>query len=102
MAKEDAARLQPVPTLADIRKIAEDTGNIKTHLPGPARKAKQRGITRRQIELCCQRGTIEEGPFANEKGDWQISLIRHAAGEEMRCVVVIKNGKLIVRSNHHC
>lgn len=88
------------PTLADIRDIAADTANILTFLPGPARKAKMRGITRRQIELCCQKGTLEEGPFRNERGLWQATLFRHAAGEELRCVVVIENGNLIVRSNH--
>ena len=97
---DDAQRLDPAPTLADIRAIAADTANIDTFLPGPAKKAKRRGITRRQIELCCQKGTLEEGPFRNERGDWQATLFRHAAGEEMRCVVIIKDGNLIVRSNY--
>jgi hypothetical protein len=101
MVKDEAPRLDPVPTLADIRAIAAITENIQTFLPTPAKKAKTRGITRRQIELCCQRGTLEEGPFRNERGDWQATLFRHAAGEEMRCVVIIKEGALIVRSNHY-
>jgi hypothetical protein len=100
MARHKVAKLDPVPTLADIRAIAADTANIKTFLPTPRKKAKRRGITRRQIELCCQKGTMEEGPFKNEKGDWQATLFRHAAGEEMRCVVIIKEGVLIIRSNH--
>jgi hypothetical protein len=100
MARGKAPLLDPVPTLAEIREIAADTANIKTVLPTPTRKAKKRGITRRQIELCCQKGTMEEGPFRNEKGDWQATLFRHAAGEEMRCVVIIKEGVLIIRSNH--
>lgn len=91
MAKDDdALYLRPVPTLSEIREIASDTDNIQTHLPGPARKARHRNITRRQIELCCQRGTIEEGPFLNERSDWQVTLFRHAAGEEMRFVVILK------------
>lgn len=100
MSKKPNSTIEPVPTLQEIRAIAATTLNIKTHLPGPSRKAKARNITRRQIELCCQKGTIEEGPFRNERGDWQVTLYRHAAGEELRCVVVIKDGTLIIRSNH--
>ena len=35
MAKQDTSRLHPVPGLGEIRKIAEDTNNIKTILYGP-------------------------------------------------------------------
>jgi len=47
-------------------------------------RGRQRSITRRQIELCVQRGTITEGPFLNAHGKWQVNLFRHAAGEELR------------------
>jgi hypothetical protein len=88
-----------VPTLAGIRKIAENTANIII-LETPRRKGKVRKITRRQVELCCQKGTIDEGPFRNEKYDWQVTRCRHAAGEELKVVVIVKDGKLIIRSNH--
>lgn len=91
--------LVSVPTLADVRRIAANSANIVS-LQSPAAKARRRNITRGQVENCCRRGTFEEGPFLNERGDWQVTMYRHAAGEEMRCVVIFKNGKLLVRSNH--
>lgn len=89
----------PPPTLSEVREIAADSANIVV-LDGPKRKARIRGITRKQVELCCQKGTFIEGPFRNERHDWQVTMFRHAAGEEIRVVVILKDGKLIVRSNH--
>jgi len=71
-----------------IREIGAETKNIVVIGHGKKR-AKQRSVTRRQIELCVQRGTIHEGPFLNDKRNWQATLYRHAAGEEMWCVVAI-------------
>lgn len=72
-----------------IRLIAAVTDNIVV-IPYGRRRAQQRRITRRQIELCVQRGTVTEGPFLNRYGNWQVNLYRHAAGEEVTCVVVIE------------
>lgn len=71
-----------------LREIASDTDRIVVLSHGKKR-GRQRNITRRQIELCCQRGTITEGPFQNQHGHWQVTLYRHAAGEEITCVVAI-------------
>ena len=72
-----------------IRHIAADTGRIIVLAHG-RKRGRQRSITRRQIELCVQRGTITEGPFMNQHGNWQVSLYRHAAGEEITCAVAIE------------
>jgi hypothetical protein len=72
-----------------VRLIAADTENIIV-IPYGRRRAQQRNITRRQMELCVQRGTIVEGPFLNQHGNWQMNLYRHAAGEEVTCVVAIE------------
>ena len=71
-----------------IRALAVDTGKIVV-IPYGRKKAGQRGVTRRQIELCVQKGTPTEGPFLNHHGNWQMNLYRHAAGEEITCVVAI-------------
>lgn len=75
--------------LAMIREIAAETKNIVVVGHGKTRQ-RQRKITRRQIELCIQKGTICEGPFLNPHGHWQVNLFRHAAGEEVTCVVAIE------------
>ena len=71
-----------------VRLLAAQTENIVVIGYG-RKKAKQRQITRRQIELCVQKGTLTEGPFMNRYGNWQMNLYRHAAGEEITCVVAI-------------
>jgi len=71
-----------------VRALAGDTDNIVV-MPYGERKSKKRKISRRQIELCVQEGTLAEGPFVNSQGDWQMNLFRHAAGEQVTCVVAI-------------
>jgi hypothetical protein len=71
-----------------VRILSADTSNIVVIRYG-RRRARQRAITHHQIELCVQRGTITEGPFLNQRRNWQMNLYRHAAGEEITCVVVI-------------
>jgi hypothetical protein len=81
--------LSPASALRIIREIARDTRNIIVIGHGRERGG-QRGITRRQMERCVQMGTITEGPLFNLKGNWQVNLYRHAAGEEVTCVVAIE------------
>lgn len=71
-----------------IREIAEDTANIVI-VEHAKKRCKQRKISRRQIEMCIQKGTITEGPFLNAHGHWQVTLFRHAAGDELTCPVAI-------------
>ena len=89
-------RLTAAMALRVIREIAADTNHIVV-IAHARRRGRQRDITRRQIELCAQKGTIIEGPFMNQRGNWQVSLQRHAAGEEITCAVVIeRRTRLIV------
>jgi Domain of unknown function (DUF4258) len=85
---EQPDRLSAALALKVVRLIAADTDNIVLISYG-RRRAQQRNITRRQIELCVQKGTIVEGPFLNQHGNWQMNFYRHAAGEEVTCVVAI-------------
>src|SRR5260370_42344928 len=62
-----------------IRLLAEDSNKIVV-IPYGRKKTAMRNITRRQIELCVQKGTPNEGPFLNSHGHWQMNLYRHAAG----------------------
>jgi hypothetical protein len=90
------AKLSVSEALKVVRMLAADTANIAVISHGKKR-AGQRKITRRQIELCVQRGTISEGPFVNQRGNWQMNFCRRAAGEEITCVVAIEWAtKLIV------
>ncbi len=72
-----------------VRMLAADSDNIVV-LPHGKKRGRLRRINRRQMELCIQRGTICEGPFLNQFGNWQMNFYRHAAGEEVTCVVAIE------------
>ena len=82
-------RLSEADAIKIVRTIAANTDNIVV-IPYGKMKAKQRKVTRRQMELCVQKGTITEGPFLNTHGNWQVNLFRHAAGEQITCVVAIE------------
>lgn len=71
-----------------IREIATDSDRIVI-VPHARRRGRERSKSRPQIEACVRKGTIEEGPFMNDHGNWQVTLYRHAAGEEMHCVVAL-------------
>jgi hypothetical protein len=81
--------LNDADALKQIRMIATDSNNIVVLTHAIAR-GKRRRITRLPIERCVQKGSITEGPFMNAKGNWQVNLTRHAAGERTTCVVAIE------------
>lgn len=78
-----------------VRELAADTAKIviTNHCKD---RQRERGITRRQVEQCLIKGTITEGPSRTPHGDWKLSLFRHAAGEELTCVVVIDWPKKLI------
>jgi hypothetical protein len=86
---DQPADLSAAGALKVIRLLAENTDNIVL-IPYGRKKTAMRKITRRQIELCVQKGTLTAGPFLNHHGHWQMNLYRHAAGEEITCVVAIE------------
>ena len=88
MAEVVPLTLTSVSALRMIRELSEDTSKIVVLAHGK-RRARERQITRRQIELCLQKGFITEGPFMNQHGNWQVTMCRQAAGEEVNCVVAI-------------
>ena len=88
MAEIVPLKLTGPAALRMVKQLAADSENIV--VVGHARKrGRQRSITRVQIEACVRKGTLQEGPFMNAKGNWQLTLYRHAAGEEITCVVAI-------------
>jgi hypothetical protein len=72
-----------------VRMIAADSDNIVI-IKHATERRRQRRITRLQIERCVRQGTITEGPILNARRNWQMNLTRHAAGEQITCVVAIE------------
>ncbi len=72
-----------------VRELVRDTDNIVL-LPHARKRMKKRSINNRQIEICLRLGIIREGPFMNQHGNWQVTMERLAAGEEMKLAVAIE------------
>jgi putative transcriptional regulator len=84
-ATEQPDSLSAPEALRVVRMIAADTDDIVV-IPYGRKRARQRKVTRRQIELCVQKGTITEGPFVNGHGNWQNELLpaRRRARADLR------------------
>ena len=89
MQEKQPSDLSPDTALRIVRELAADSDRIVVLDHASKRMAKRR-ITRRQVEMCLRKGTVVEGPFINPKGNWQVTLFRHAAGEELKCAVAIE------------
>lgn len=89
MCDERPDHLSGSDALRAIRGLAADSRRIVL-----IEHAKQRGKLRKisplQVERCLLKGTITEGPFLNQHQNWQVTMYRHAAGEEVNCVVAIE------------
>jgi hypothetical protein len=89
MAEVVPLTLTTAAALRMVRELADESIRIVI-LDHCLKRMHRRHITRRQVELCLQKGTIIEGPFKNAHGNWQVNMYRHAAGEELTCTVAIE------------
>lgn len=78
-----------------IRRLAQGSKNVFVVSHGRKRMG-ERGISRRQIMTCLQKGAITEGPSRNTHGNWQVNVSRLAAGEEITCVVAIEHEQTLI------
>lgn len=81
--------------LTMIRELAKDSANIVV-VAHASKRQRQRSITRPQIERCVQAGYIDEGPFLNTHGNWQVTMCHYSAGEEVTVVVAIDWPKKLI------
>lgn len=80
--------MNPPTALRMIRQLAADSAKIVV-IPHAQKRQNERSITRPQIVTCLRCGAIEEGPFLNVHGNWQVTMRCYSAGEELACVVAI-------------
>jgi hypothetical protein len=61
-----------------------------------SRRKQERQIDTLEIQQCLQNGSIVEGPFQNAKGNWQCTVKRSRAGEELTVAVAIEGEERLV------
>lgn len=74
--------------LRKLRELAENSSKV-LFSDHAVKRMKQRKITRPQVICCLKHGQIEEGPYRNTHGAWQMRLSVKAAGEIINVVAVI-------------
>lgn len=88
-------KLSPDMALREVRKLAESSENvvIVAHL---LKWMDEHDITRRQVELCLQKGRVASAPFLNVNHNWELQIFRRCAGEELTCTVVIEWSRRLI------
>ena len=81
--------------LRKVQGYAVDSGNVFVVAHARQRMA-ERGISLPEIMGALRRGIVVEGPFLNAHGNWQATLRRFAAGQEIEIVVAIDNGVIVI------
>jgi hypothetical protein len=88
-------RMSQAAALRVIRELAQDSLNV-VFLPHARKRMKKRRITPIMIYACLKAGSITEGPFLNANGNWQVTMERMLAGEELVAVVAIERGQTLL------
>ena len=71
-----------------VREIAAVSGNIM--VTAHARKRQlERQVSTLDIQRCLLKGVIVEGPFLNPQANWQMTMKRFAAGEELEVALAL-------------
>lgn len=94
-AEEQPRKLSAHDAMKLIKWVAQDSKSVFIVRHAKTRQ-RQRQISRRQIINCLQKGSVSEGPFVNNYGNWQVDVMRCVAGEEVTCGVAIEWAKRLV------
>lgn len=81
--------------LRQVRALAVNSSNIFTEIHARRAMAK-RGFTDEDVQQTLLRGVVEEGPFRNGRGNWQATIYRMRAGQEVRVVAVLEDGVVVI------
>ena len=88
-AAQKARNISAHDALQMIKALAQDSRCVFV-VPHAKHRQFSRRVSRRLIMTCLRKGRITEGPFMNIHGNWQVNVSRHAAGEDVTCVVAIE------------
>ncbi|MCW5748866.1 MAG: DUF4258 domain-containing protein [Alphaproteobacteria bacterium] len=78
-----------------VREYATDSGNVFV-VAHARRRMAERGITLPQILEALRKGIVVEGPTLNAHRNWQATIRRFAAGEEIEVVAALDRGVIVI------
>ena len=78
------------------KKLAINSENVFWDNPHVRLRAKERGVTSRQMFDVLRNGKGIDGPILDKYGDWRIRMKRFSAGRTVQVVVVVKKEYLEV------
>jgi hypothetical protein len=81
--------------LRAIRELAAQSRNIFI-VHHARRRMIQRGFTDEDVQQALLRGQIDEGPFRNNRDNWQATIRRMRAGEEIKVVAILEDGVVVI------
>lgn len=81
--------LSPNVAIKKLREIATDTSEKVFFSSHATKRMKQRKISRTQVFCCLKHGQIDEGPYRNVHGAWQMRMSVKSAGEIIQVVAVL-------------
>lgn len=81
--------------LRRIRDLAADSGRVFITMHARQRMV-QREHTDENVRGALLKGTIDEGPFFNAKGNWQATIYRRYADQEIKVVAVLDDGVIVI------
>jgi hypothetical protein len=81
--------------LQRVRALAANSANVFIVVHARKRMA-ERGHTDGDVLQCLRRGIIDEGPFFNARNNWQATLRRTHAGQEIKVVAALEARVIVI------
>lgn len=72
-----------------VAKLAEDSSKV-VFTDHAEKSLAKRKITRSQVFKCLRCGYIIEGPFINDKGNWQMTFETVSAGDLIKAIAALE------------
>ena len=93
--KTVSGRMDRPSFLRRLRELAATSGNIFIVRHARQRMV-ERGYTDEDVVRVLSKGMIDEGPFLNGRGNWQATIYRMHAGQEIRVAAALESGIVVI------
>ncbi len=59
-------------------------------------RMRERNIVRRQVDVCLQKGHVVEAAHINIHGNWQATMTRRVAGQDVKVAVAVELSRRLI------